>query len=914
MRTSIKFARHFSIKQAKIASQLMGVLKVLRAGSIILIVLTASLLTACQPDDVSETISASSKSTPLRKVADALDHNTADLRSSRVADVEYDLSVDLSSSEDTFNGEVTIRFNLTDPSGDLSIDFGGGTVRQILVNGHLLGVEYNGFFISLPAGSLHSGSNSIFIEFEHLYGEDGTGLHRFVDPDDGLSYLYTYLWPYYANRLFPAFDQPNLKARISLTVRAPENWTVVSTGTGAAEPAGNGVVLWHFTTTPKISTYAFSLHAGPYETWESDANGIPIRLMARRSLAEFVAVDEWFDVTRRGLDYYGKYFGIPYPFEKYDQLIVPDFNIGAMENIAAVTFSERYVQRQRSDRTERESRSSVILHEMAHMWFGNLVTHDWWNGLWLNESFATQMSAMASVSTTEFKDTWHGFFTNAKRRAYGRDSLVTTHPIEVPVPSTSDFFSVFDAITYQKGSSVLKQLAHYIGEDNYRHGVSAYLNEHSYSTTELADFVGHQAKSSGINLDAWSDEWLYKPGFNTLSVSVECTNQELQSLAIRQTAPDEHPYLRHHQIDVALYNLDDSGKLLTGDVFSVEVSGKETSVQIPDATPCPSMINPNHADWAYARIMLDERTMAAVEAHLGDIPEPLTRSIFLQALFDEAMAGNVPLGDYIVQAMRLAESEKNIRVQQQLSSSIVDTIRLMQRLRPETDRALARLVPALEEQALKHAVNATTLDLKRNWFNTYTGIVSTEAGLAMVRKLLDGTTKIPGLPISADIRWRLLVILSGNGASDTAALLGAEQVTDVSDFGVKSALGVSAAMPDLAVKAKWLTELVNPETLTGLARQRAVMAEIFPPNQTMLQIEFLEQVLDSLPQLSETRDPYFMSSYASELLAPMCLPESTALMQVALDEQADQLNSTALRFLREAHQADRDCHLLRKVQ
>lgn len=888
--------------------------KVLRAGSLLLMVLTAGIFSSCQQTDLSQKLSEVATPATTRKAVDALDHRTALSRSARVSDVEYDLAIDISGVGKWFSGEVTIRFKLTAASSDLTIDFGGGTVHRMLVNGSPVNVDYNGFFLSLPAETLRRGANSVSIEFEHLYGEDGTGMHRFVDPDDGLHYLYTYLWPYYANRLFPVFDQPNLKARISLNVRAPENWTVVSTGTASTEPAGGGVVLWRFDTTPRMSTYVFSLHAGPYKIWEADAAGIPIRLMARRSLAEHVAVDEWLEVTRRGLDYYSQYFGIPYPFEKYDQLIVPDFNIGAMENIAAVTFAERYVQRQQSDRGEREGRSSVILHEMAHMWFGNLVTHDWWNGLWLNESFATQMAAMASVSTTEFKDTWHGFFSNAKPRAYGRDSLVTTHPIEVPVPSTADFFSVFDAITYQKGSSVLKQLSHYVGAENYRRGVSAYLQEHSYGTTELADFIGHQAKSSGINLDEWSNEWLFKRGFNTLSASADCVDGSLQALTITQTAPEEHPYLRRHQVDVALYHLDDDDHLIAGDVFSVEITGEETAVDVPDGTSCPVLINPNHADWTYARIILDEQSTAAVEKYLQDIPEALARSIFLAALFDRALAGEMPLAEYIAHAAGLAESEQNIRVQQQISSSIVAAVRLMQRLRPETDKSLVTLLPALEEQALKHAAEATTIDLKRNWFNTYTGVVSTATGLATVRQLLDGTTEIPGLPISPDLRWRLLTILSGNGAANIAAMVAAEQNADVSDYGLKRALGANAAIPDLTVKTKWLAELVNPETLTGLARQRAVMAELFPPNQTMLQLELLDQVLDALPKLSETSDPYFMSSYVSTLLTPMCVPESTARMQAFLDEQAQHLNSTALRFLREAHQTDSECLALRNTQ
>ncbi len=885
-----------------------------RAASVLLTIGISSLITACQPSTDNHDASGTGNAPVAREVANALDQNTAAARKDRISDVGYELFVDVYDSAEWFSGEVRIGFKLTDPSTDLTIDFGGGTVHQLRVNDQPVRIDYNGFFLTLPSATLRSGENVISVEFEHGYDEDGTGLHRFVDPADDLTYLYTYLWPYYANRLFPLFDQPNLKAEISLTVRAPESWVVVSTGTATAETTNDGSALWHFTTTPRISSYAFSLHAGPYKVWEGDADGIPIRLMARRSLAEFVAVDEWLETTRRGLAFYGDYFDIPYPFGKYDQLIVPDFNIGAMENIAAVTFAERYVQRQQSDRAQRERRTSVILHEMAHMWFGNLVTHEWWNGLWLNESFATQMSMLASVATTEFTDTWHGFLINNKRAAYARDSRVTTHPIEMPVNSTADFFTVFDAITYQKGSSSLKQLAHYVGEENYQHGVSAYLKENAYDTTDLQDFIGHQEKSAAIDLGDWTNEWLYKPGFNTLSASVECNNDGLQSLTIVQTAPDDHPYLRHHRLDVALYNLGENGGLLPGEVFSLEIAGAATLVDIPQNLPCPAMINPNQNDWAYARIALDDRTVAALEGQLANVPEPLTRSIFLAALLDMAMAGEMPLASYIGHAMRLADRESNIRIQQQISSSIIDTVGLMQRLRPETDDALAVLLPRIEKWTLRHASDAASGDLTRIWFNTFAGVVSTDPGLGTVTALLQGTAEIEGLPISADIRWMLLTILSRHGVEGIDALLAAESKADVSDFGAKSLLMAQAAIPDKVVKSGWLAELRNPEVLTGLARQRAVMAGLFPSNQTALQVEVLDQVLDALPDISDSRDPYFISSYASVLLSPMCVEESSFLMQDALDRYADQLNSTALRFLQEALQADRECFALRGAQ
>jgi aminopeptidase N len=846
---------------------------------------------------------------------DALDKQTAIMRKTRIADLEYELFVDVHSDTDEFFGVATIRFDLSDASSDLRIDFGGGTVQEIHVNDAPVATNYNENFIIVAATALQDGSNTIDIDYRHPYDEDGTGLHRFVDPEDGLTYLYTYLWPYYANRLFPSFDQPNLKANFSLTVLAPENWTVVSAGTGTPETAENGARLWRFATTPKMSTYVFSLHAGPYVIWQDEAGGVPLRLMARQSLAEYVAVDEWFDVTKGGLEHFGRYFDIPYPFEKYDQLLVPDFNIGAMENIAAVAFSEKhYVQRQQSDRAERERRASVILHEMAHMWFGNLVTHDWWNGLWLNESFATQMAALAEVEVTEFRDTWHGFFADAKKAAYRRDSRVTTHPIEMPINSTDEFFSVFDDITYEKGSSVLKQLEYLVGEENYRRGVSAYLKEHAYGTTELSDFIGHQEKSAGMDLGDWTEQWLNKAGFNTLGIERECDDDTLRSLVITQSAPAEHPFLRTHQVAIALYSRDEISGLGARDVLSARIDGERTVVEVPDGRPCSVLVNPNHDDWTYAQIALDDDAVEVLNEQLGNVPDPLARSIFLAALFDRAMAGNMPIADYVDLALSLADDENNIRVIQQISTSVVEAIDMMQRLRPETNAALARLIPRIEGESLRRSHLARSQDLKRIWFSTFLGAAASPASLGTARALLDGEAEIAGIEISADIRWELLTILSRAGAAGIDELLEAERARDPSDSGTKSLLQARASLPIPAGKANWLNELQNPQSITGLAQQRAVMAGLFPANQTDLQLELLGKILNALPKLSGTADPYFLSSYVSTLLMPICQPESNASMQAALDEYSVRLNTTALRFLREAHQADSECLFLRGMQ
>ena len=787
-------------------------------------------------------------------------------------------------------------------------------MNSVAINGVSTTADYNGYFITLPAEQLQPGSNTVELAYSHPFGRDGTGLHRFVDPEDGRTYMHSYLWPYYANRLIPSFDQPSLKANFSLRVLAPESWSVFSMSPGTAATESNGNRLWTFTRTPKIATYMFSLHAGPYKIWSDDSGDVPLRLMARQSLAEYVEFNEWLEITQKGMTFYGNYFDIPYPFEKFDQLIVPEFNIGGMENAAAVSFTESVVHRQPSDRAQRERRAGLVLHELAHMWFGDLVTHDWWNGMWLNESFATQMATLAQIETTEFTNKWHGYFTSSKKAAYQRDSRVTTHPIEMPVKATDQFTVLFDAITYQKGGSVLKQLQHRVGAENYRLGVSAYLKENAYGTTELADFIGHQGKRSGIDLSAWSDAWLLETGFNTLTVETACQDDMLRSLTVLQSSPDANSPLRTHEVEVALYGFNSDGGLVVTNAIPVTVEGARTSVSIQPGQACPLLVNPNYNDWTYAKFAIGAGDEAVLSEHLGDIEDPLSRSMFLAALLDRTASGDMTIAAYVDKALRLADTEQNVRVLEQITVSVVEAVHMMQRLRPETDNVLPGLLTRVEKLSLQHSHFAESVDLKQLWLNTFLDVVSSEAGLGTARALLDGEAEIDGIEISPEIRWRLLIILSRHNAADIEELLAAEIERDASDFSQRKLLSARAAAPNLANKEHWVNELQAPALLTSLAKQRAVIDELFPATQTDLQLKVLEQLLSPLPQMSREADAYFLKSYTEDLFTPMCKRESNALMQSTLDEFGDQLNPTALRFIREAHQLDVECQSLRAAQ
>jgi aminopeptidase N len=655
----------------------------------------------------------------------------------------------------------------------------------------------------------------------------------------------------------------------------------------------------------------FSLHAGPYRVWESSAGDIPLRLMARQSLAEHVEVEEWFDISRRGFDHYERYYDVPYPFGKYDQLIVPDFQIGAMENVAAVTFGEQYVQRQASSFAEREGRASVILHEMAHMWFGDLVTHHWWNGLWLNESFATQMASIAMADATDFGDYWHRFFVSSKQAAYWKDSRVTTHPIEMTIASTDEFFTVFDAITYQKGSSVLKQLAFRVGAEHYRQGVSAYLKRHAYGNTELEDFIQSIGEAASEDLTRWSSEWLDQPGFNVVSTEHQCEDGQLAALKLLQRANSVGPDARSQASRIAFYSLDDRGLLQRTSVLEARFDGERTEASLPEAIPCPHLVWPNHEDWGYFAVELSPSELGVILEHLLDLSDdPFAQSMLFQAVADTAARGDMPFSDYFALARSLLAGSDNLRLTTQVTESVTATLSLLDRLGPQSEALLSKVRPGLEAQAWDQLDEQPGSDVQRLWFDYFLAIAASNDGLGKIRGILDGELAVPEMAVSDDLRWRLVRILARHGSEDVARRLAGQRERDSSDYGEKMAIAVESSLPDLATKRQWLAVASQPGHASGLAKQRMAMNALLPANQSALSGELLPEVLEALSSFGMDVDPYFAARFSAGLLVPQCSDEGVAAYATALQAQ-DRMPSAALLFLREAKQASEECNALR---
>jgi aminopeptidase N len=752
-------------------------------------------------------------------------------------------------------------------------------------NAQELAPDYNNFFVTIPASALRAGANTLTLRFTRPYSDDGSGLYRFIDPEDGRVYLYTDFEPYDQNRLFPSFDQPDLKARYTTTVTAPAGWHVIANTLESGTETFGGERVWLFPETLPISTYVYALHAGDYHVWESTAGDIPLRLFAREALVDFVYPEHWFLPTQQGFAFYQGYFETPYPFGKYDQIIVPHFNAGAMENVAAVTFSERYLRRGTVTRQNRRAITSVILHEMAHMWFGDLVTMDWWNGLWLNESFATVMAVIAMTEATEFDDEWQESFRDTTR-AYQADERDTTHPIELPIPDTDSAFANFDRITYEKGSATLVQLMHLVGPENFRRGVARYLAAHSYKNTKIGDFLGAISSAADRNLSDWASDWLLEPGTNSVEVEFSCRNGSITELTIVQTAPARWPTLRTHRTQLGLYRF--SGGNAVIETLPVTYSGARTAVPAATGLPCPDMVYANHGDWDYSRVRLSPDTMTMLDRNIASLADPLTRLMLWQSIWDAVLDGRMPVTDYIDFAINNIDAESNEAAIRQALAALNSSAQLLEEILPD-DQLKTDTRRRLENYAWSKAGAETAgSDLQLLYYDSYVGFAATPDAIKNIASLLTEAARPPeGINLDQDRRWALLSVLSAAGFPDAGDLLIAERARDRSDEGLRRAQSIAAGRPDQALKKQLIESLIDPDGVQNLADFRAIARGLYARGQHSYQLENAALVLDGLQSLNANRDAEFISSYVGGLLGAACSVQYRAQLEATINGSDD---------------------------
>jgi aminopeptidase N len=801
---------------------------------------------------------------------DNLTRIEAQERKSLVSVASYDVTLDLTAGREIFRSTTVVTFDAT-PGCSTFIDAITRTVHSVTLNGAALDADVSdGVRIRLDGLAEH---NVLTVVADAEYTNTGEGLHRFVDPVDDEVYLYTQFEVPDSRRVFAVFEQPDLKATFAFTVTAPAYWQVVSNSPTPDPVVDGDSATWAFEPTPILSSYVTALVAGPYEVVRSELtsrNGrvIPLGLFSRKSLSQYLDSDYIFEKTRQGFAYYEEKFDYPYPFAKYDQLFVPEFNAGAMENAGAITFTETYVFRSKVTDAIKERRVVTILHELAHMWFGDLVTMKWWNDLWLNESFAEWASTIATAEATEWTGAWTTFQAMEKSWAYRQDQLPSTHPVVATINDLEDVQVNFDGITYAKGGSVLKQLVAWVGIDAFFAGVAAYFKNHAYGNPELSDLLSELEVTSGRDLSGWSAQWLETAGVNTLTPEIETDAiGVITSFAIVQTAAPDHPTIRPHRLAVGYYDLFDGALVRT---HRVELDVDDARTEVPElvGTTKPALVLLNDDDLAYAKIRLDAASLAVAIEHLRHIENPLARAIVWGAAWDATRDGESPASDYVRLVLgNIASETESTTIRATLGQlGLVAKQYVAPERRTET---LTRVGDTLWTLA-KGAVPGS--DAQFQFAKFFAAYASTPEHTAALTGLRNGTAPLEGLVIDTDLGWEILEGLVLNGAAGQAEI-DAALAADNTSNGQQAAARASATIATAEGKRAAFDSLVTSDALPNAIVRNVTVGYLHVNDPSVLE-SLVEPYFAALNDIWANRS-YKIAEYVVEGLFPAPLASAS---------------------------------------
>lgn len=845
-----------------------------------------------------------------RKSDDDLTRLLAQQRKTQVKKVLYDLRFNLRKEAKGFEGFVRLDVELNRLDLPLSIDF-VGKITKLTVNGEEL-KKYparKGSF-DIPQSKLKP-QTSILVEYTGEYTSEAGGFYRVKDPSDGNEYLYTDFQPYHAHHLYPCFDQPDLKGIFKLKVEAPKDWLVIHNELVEKTEVGDEKVLTTFRETPPLPTYLFFLGAGPYVEWKDKYGDLPLAIYARKSLEKYVDADDIMKVTKKGLKFFNDYFNYPYPFSKYAHVFIPEFAWGGMENPGAITLNEKFLFRGPVPESKIEDRVNLILHEMAHMWFGDLVTMEWWNDLWLNESFATFVASLAQDKGLGSKSTWLDFF-HTKVWGYWQDQLVTTHPIEVDVPDVRTAKSNFDGITYAKGASALKQLHYFVGAEGFRNGLRNYFKTYAWSNTRREHFIQSIAQASQTDLSSWVTKWLQTAGLNRVNVSAECKDKKILSLQITQKPSSSETYSPHRTL-LALYEIDDD-EFDLDETISETYDGPLTEVKLKKKIDCPDFIFPNHDDFDYALFSLDEKSLAVAPKALANIEEPLTRLMIWNILHQMVRDAELSAPKAFEIALDGLKAEENDLLLGNVIGTSHSALRDLQYLTYLDKDQRAKIAPKLEGILWDRVINAKKeSSLQMTFFDFYLSVAQTPASQLKLYDLLVKNTPPEGITLDQDRRWALIRNIARNGHTDAEKIIEQELKSDNSTSGHRNALAARAAIPLKSNKTKMWKKLLSDKNLTYSDLKEAGR-EIHGVNYPELSKPFLSDYFKTITQkhwdkADDVVDIYFERFYPSNL----CTEETLKMSEKAF-RKANHLTSIAKRAWREAEDELKRCIKVRNFQ
>jgi aminopeptidase N len=773
-------------------------------------------------------------------------------RSAVVQAQNYEIDLDLSTRDDTFGSRTTVHFTAREGNSTW-IDFIAPKVQRIELNGESLDTSiHDGFRIPLRNLKSH---NVLIVEAEAAYMNTGEGLHRFIDPVDDEVYLYTQFEIADARRVFACFDQPDIKATFTFSVTAPDHWKVTSNSTTPTPTSvRDGIAKWDFPPTKKMSTYITAIVAGPYYEVRDEYKGkfgtYPLGLFCRSSLSEYLDPEDLFTVTKQGFKYFEEAFDYGYPFEKYDQLFVPEFNAGAMENAGCVTHHESYVFRSKVTRATYEQRANTVLHEMAHMWFGDLVTMKWWDDLWLNESFAEWAAHHASVEATQYTEAWVNFVNQRKAWGYRQDQLPTTHPIVADMFDLDAVEVNFDGITYAKGASALRQLVAWVGEDAFFTGIREYFKKHAWGNTELNDLLVELEAASGRSLQDWTQRWLQTAGVNTLRPEIEIEDGKYKSVVVIQEPPvapeGVDQLLRPHHIGIGLYNR--SGSTIKRDSrIEIDVDGARTEVPELVGKPAADLLLLNDGDYTFVKIRLDEKSAKTSATGLRDIEDSVSRALIWGAAWDMTRDAEMSTNDYLNMILGADLGGIEIGVAQQLllqARSAIEQFGNPANRSANRDALAASLIEAL-------AKTEPGSDHQLAFVKNIAGIARTKGHISLIAGWLDGSAKPAGLEVDTDLRWQFVARLVALGELPESAI-DEELERDNTAGGQRQAASARAGIPTAEAKLiAWKAVIDNHDLANALLE--STVGGFSQPDQRELLEPFVDKYFEVISEVWETR-------------------------------------------------------------
>jgi aminopeptidase N len=802
-------------------------------------------------------------------VAPNLTREEAAERAAIIKVASYRVGLDLTKGDATFESHSAIAFSCAAPGAATFVNLSALAVTRMTLNGEPVAADaFDGERIALTG---LAAENMLVVQAVCAYSRGGEGLHRFADPADGSVYVYSNLETYEAHKVYACFDQPDLKASYELTVTAPAGWLVVSNmAPEADEPVpGSAARRWRFPATPVLPTYITHVSAGPYHVVRDEHDGIPLGIYCRQALAEYLDPDEIFTITKQGFDFFHSLFGIRYPFAKYDQLFVPEFTAGGMENAGAVTIDEDYVFQSRVTDFLREVRGITILHELAHMWFGNLVTMRWWDDLWLNESFATWAGTLALAEATRWTSAWTAFAQGIKTWAYRQDQLPSTHPVAADIPDIYAVMANFDGITYAKGASVLKQLVAYVGSENFLAGVRKYFAAHSWGNATLADLLAALEDTSGRDLGAWSHEWLETAGVNTLrpAYTLDQAGRFASFEVLQEAAVTRHPVLRSHRIAIGLYSMVD-GSLTRTEQVETDIAGKATAIPDLAGVRRPDLVLVNDEDLSYAKIRLDDHSLRTLMSSIGTFGSSLPAALCWAAVWDMCRDGEMPARDYVHLVMQGVSSVDDIaRVQLLLQQAGLAARSFADPgWRAEGLELMARSLRKLAQAAPSGS------DTQLAYLRSFASVAASSCDLGFLAALLDGSAVLDGLSADADLRWTLLGRLVSRGMAGEAQIA-AELARGGTEGGERRAAACRAAVPSAGAKlAAWDSLTAGSLSLPAF---RAVRGGFTDPDQAELTEPYRERFFAMVGDAWRDWPLAMAQDFASGMYASFPLTEQT---------------------------------------